>query len=55
MENIVKLEDIIEGLEIQSDEMRVFLNLRNGEVITISDEEIRAAEDEALIEEFPTW
>ena len=53
MKNIVKLEDIIEGLEIQSSEMRSFLNLKNGEVITVTDEEFRAAEDEETINGFP--
>ncbi|MCZ2846300.1 MAG: hypothetical protein O2U61_07410 [Candidatus Bathyarchaeota archaeon] len=53
MDIIVKLEDIIEGLEFQSSEMRSFLNLRNGEVITVTDEELRDAEDEEPIEKFP--
>jgi hypothetical protein len=52
---IVNLEDIIEGLEFQSYERRSFLNLRNGEVVSIADEEFRAAEDEELIEKFPDW
>lgn len=55
MDITVKLEDIIEGLEFQTNEMKSFLNLRNGEVITVTDEELRAAEDEKLIERFPAW
>jgi len=49
------LENIIEGLEFQTSEMRSFLNLRSGEVITITDEELRAAEDEEPMEQFPEW
>ena len=55
MDIIVKLEDIIEGLELQSSEMRSFLNLRNGEVIPVTEEELRAAENEEPIEQFPDW
>jgi len=32
----VKLEDIVAGMDIQSDEFRIFLNMRTGEIITVS-------------------
>ncbi len=51
----VKLNDIIEGLEIQSDERHSFLDKRTSEVVSISDEEMRAAEDDDPIEDFPDW
>jgi hypothetical protein len=51
----VKLDDIIEGLELQSDERYAFLDKRTGEVVSISDEEMQAAEDDEPIEDFPDW
>lgn len=51
----VKLDDIIEGLEFQSDERHSFLDKRTGEVVSISDEEMQAAEDDEPIEDFPEW
>ena len=51
----VKLDDIIEGLECQSDERLSYLDKRTGTVVLISDEEIQAAEDNEPIEDFPEW
>jgi hypothetical protein len=51
----VKLSDLIEGLEFQSDERSSFLNLTTGEVVAITDEELRAAEEDAPLEDFPEW
>jgi len=51
----VKLDDIIEGLECQSDESHSYLDKRTGKVILISDEELCAAENDEPIEDFPDW
>jgi hypothetical protein len=51
----VKLDDIIEGLEAQSDESNAFLDKRTGEVVLINEYEMRAAEDDEPIEDFPDW
>ena len=51
----VKLADILEGMDLQSDEQTSFLNLTTGEVVAITDEEWRAAESDALLEDFPDW
>lgn len=51
----VKLDDIIEGMECQSDESHSYLDKRTGTVVSISDEEIQAAEDNEPIEDFPEW
>ncbi len=40
----VKLQDILEGMDFQSDEQSSFLNLTTGAVVAITDEELRAAE-----------
>jgi hypothetical protein len=51
----VKLDDIIEGSESQSDESHSYLNKKNGEVVLIGYEEMQAAEDDEPIEDFPEW
>ena len=51
----VKLQDVIEGLESQSFESYSFLDKRTGEVVLISEEKMRAAEDNEPLEEFPEW
>ena len=51
----VKLHDVIDGLESQSDESSSFLNRETGEVVLITDEELRAAEEDDPIEDFPEW
>ena len=55
MTNRVKLNEIIEGLEFQSDERHSFLEKRTGEVVSITDEEMQAAEDDESIEDFTDW
>jgi hypothetical protein len=51
----VALADIIDGIESQSDEDASFLNTATGEVVVISDYEMRAAEENDPIEDFPEW
>ena len=51
----VKLQDILEGMDFQSDAQSAFLHLTTGEVVAITDEELRAAEDDAPLEGFPAW
>src|SRR6266702_362329 len=51
----VKLQDILDGLDFQSDEQSSFLNLTTGDVVAITDEELRAAEHDAPLEDFPEW
>jgi hypothetical protein len=51
----VKLQDILEGIDFQSDEQSSFLNLTTGEVVSITDEELRAAENDEPLEDFPEW
>jgi len=51
----VKLHDIIEGLEFQSDESSSFLNTKTGEVILMTDYAMQAAEDDEPLEELPDW
>jgi len=49
----VKLKDIIEGLAFLTDEGTSYLNTTTGEVVSITDEELRAAEEDEPLE--PTF
>ena len=40
----VRIRDIVDGMEMQSDEMHSYLRRSTGEVITISDEALADAE-----------
>jgi hypothetical protein len=51
----VKLDDLINEIDFQMDETFTYINTHTGEVITLTREEIRAAEDEEPIEKFPDW
>ena len=42
-------------MDFQSDEQSSFLNLTTGEVVSISDEELRAAENNEPLDDFPDW
>ena len=55
MTTLIKLQDILEGMDFQSDEQSSYLNLTTGEVVSITDEELRAAEHDAPLEDFPDW
>src|SRR5215475_15152486 len=51
----VKLKDIIEGLEFLTDEGTSYLNTTTGEVVYVTTEELRAAEEAQPLEDFPEW
>ena len=51
----VKLKDIIEGLEFLTDEGTSYLNTTTGEVVYVTTEELRAAEEEHPLDDFPEW
>jgi hypothetical protein len=51
----VKLDDLITEIEMQMDETLTYINTLTGEVITLSREEMRAAEDEEPLENYPDW
>ena len=55
MEARVKLSEIIEGLESQSDESSSFLNIKTGEVVLMTDYAMRAAEENEPFEDVPDW
>jgi hypothetical protein len=55
METRVKLSEIIDGLESQSDETASFLNIKTGEVVLMTDYAMRVAEDDEPLEDVPDW
>ena len=55
METKVKLSDILEALEVQSDESHYYLDTDTGVVHLLSSEEMYAAEDADSLEDYPEW
>lgn len=55
MSDKIKLNIIIQEMEGQSDEMSAFFNKNTKEIVFVSDDEFRMAEDEEPIEELPEW
>ena len=51
----VKLSAILEGLEMQGDEIHVLFDRRKGEVLALSDEELRAADNDDDLSDYPDW
>lgn len=51
----VKLSEIIEAIDLQSDEMASYFNTKTRRIITISDEEIVAAEEGDSLDDYPEW
>ncbi|MDP8206419.1 MAG: UPF0158 family protein [Candidatus Electryonea clarkiae] len=52
---MIRLKDIVDQIEISFDEIKSFLNTRTGEIISVSDEELRAAEEGESLENYPEW
>jgi hypothetical protein len=52
---IVRLKDFINEMEMTGDEISVYMNTQTGEFVTLSDEELGAAEEGAPLEKFPEW
>ena len=55
MEGKAKIKDIIEEMEIQIDGYRSFINTRTGEVLSVSEDDLRDAEDEKPINNLHDW
>jgi hypothetical protein len=55
LSNPVKLQNIIEELEIQFDESRTFLNKETNIIVSVTSEELRAAEDDETFDHLPEW
>lgn len=51
----VKLDDIVQELDLQFDDMSSYLNSKTGDIVSISANELRAVENEEPAEKFPSW
>jgi hypothetical protein len=51
----VKLNDVIEALELTGAELSYYLNRITGEIVMVTNEEMEAAEEDELISEYPDW
>jgi hypothetical protein len=52
---IISVKDIVDEMDILSDEISSFLDKRTGELVTLSDEMFSAAEEDSDIHEYPEW
>lgn len=52
---VVSLRDVVAEMDLPNEEWTAYLNRRTGELITVTDEDLRAAEAEAGSEEVPEW
>jgi hypothetical protein len=48
----VRLQDIMDAMEMQFDEVSSYLNIKTGKTVTVSDEELRAMEEDEYEENF---
>jgi len=55
MKAIVSIKDIINEMDVLSDEHSAFLNRHTGELVTLSSEELSAAEEDDNIDDYPEW
>jgi len=55
MAAIVSLRDVIDEMEIMSDEATAYINRKTGELITVTDEMASMAEDPDEAEDAPEW
>jgi hypothetical protein len=51
----VRLKDVVDALDVGSDEISNYLDKRTGEIFLITDEEISAAEEDELLSDYPDW
>jgi len=55
MRAIVSIKDVVDEMDIPSDEHSAFLNRHTGELVTLSSEEISAAEEDDNVDDYPEW
>lgn len=53
--SIVKIRDVVQEMDVVSDEHYPYINKITGELITISQEEIRIVEEGNSVDEYPDW
>ena len=55
MTGVVSLRDVVNEMDVMSDESHAYLNKETGELVTVTDEEINAIENEDDWGEYPEW
>lgn len=55
MTNKAQIKNIMEEIEMQIDGYRSFINIKTGEVISVSEDDLRDAEDEKPINNLHDW
>ena len=55
MKAIVSIKDVVDEMDVPSDEHSAFLNQHTGELVTLSSEEISAAEEDDNVDDYPKW
>jgi Uncharacterised protein family (UPF0158) len=55
MRQLVKLSEIIEVIDLPSEELTSYLNIKTGQIITIKEEDIRTVEDGDTLDDYPEW
>jgi len=51
----VKLQDVVDTIDMVGEEMSAHLNKRSGELVTLTTEELSAAEEEDDLDDYPEW
>ncbi len=55
MKTLVSIKDVVDEMDVLSDEHSAFLNRHTGELVTLSREELSAAEEDDDIVDYPGW
>lgn len=55
MDPIIRLNDVVQEMDGSSDEHRVFLNIRTGEFVLLTDDDLSAAEEGHDLADLPDW
>ena len=50
-----KLSDIMEAIEFQTDEISSYLNIKTGEVVTVTQEDLLVADKQDDLDKYPDW
>jgi hypothetical protein len=55
MSAMVKLKDIVEEMELQFEESHSLLNIKTGEIVLVTSEDLSIVEDEKPVDHLPDW
>lgn len=55
MAPVVSLRAVVDKMEIFGDPFHAYLNTRTGELVTVSDEDLEAADSDDDLDEYPEW